>query len=195
MERNAEIGNLKMARRFFGGHRAGGGVANEVLAAEVEAKHPGSRWMGDQGKSGVRRYLIRMYFEISGQKVIPVPRVAKAPKKPFAVEGVDVASADFTKTWAWRKLRYQAIRHYGAKCMCCGATRESGAVIHVDHIKPRRTHPELALKLDNLQILCGDCNAGKGNWDETDWRPVEKTDDEILDMEALADLRERGLVN
>ena len=36
-------------------------------------------------------------------------------------------------------------------------------------LKARRPH--LALKLTNLQVLCGDCNAGKGNRDTTDWRP------------------------
>lgn len=32
--------------------------------------------------------------------------------------------------------------------------------------------PDLALSMDNLQVLCGDCNHGKGNWDVTDWRPI-----------------------
>ncbi len=42
--------------------------------------------------------------------------------------------------------------------------------MHVDHIKPRRKYPELALSRSNLQVLCNLCNHGKGNWDETDWR-------------------------
>lgn len=54
--------------------------------------------------------------------------------------------------------------------MCCGATPATGAVINVDHIKPRKKYPHLALEISNLQILCHDCNHGKGNWDETDWR-------------------------
>jgi hypothetical protein len=80
------------------------------------------------------------------------------------------AQPEFLETYEWRKVRMEALVKYGPKCMCCGATPATGAVIHVDHIKPRLTHPELALELDNLQILCHECNHGKGNWDTTDWR-------------------------
>jgi len=59
---------------------------------------------------------------------------------------------------------------YGAVCQCCGASAKDGLRIHVDHIKPRRDFPELALVEDNLQVLCAVCNHGKGNWDQTDWR-------------------------
>jgi uncharacterized protein YdaU (DUF1376 family) len=76
----------------------------------------------------------------------------------------------FLQSYEWRVVRMKALLKYGAKCMACGATAESGSVINVDHIKPRKTHPELALDLDNLQVLCSDCNHGKGNWDCTDWR-------------------------
>lgn len=42
--------------------------------------------------------------------------------------------------------------------------------MHVDHIKPVCTHPELCLDPENLQVLCDDCNLGKGSSDCTDWR-------------------------
>ena len=90
-----------------------------------------------------------------------------APIKHF---GIDVTSTEFLDTYQWRKLRMEALIQYGRKCMCCGATPETGAVMNVDHIKPRKRYPELALKINNLQILCHDCNHGKGNWNETDWR-------------------------
>ena len=47
-------------------------------------------------------------------------------------------------------------------------------MLNVDHIKPRFLFPDLALRLDNLQVLCGDCNEGKGNWDMTDWRQIKE---------------------
>lgn len=82
----------------------------------------------------------------------------------------DVRSTEFLSTYAWRKVRMEALKKYGPVCQCCGASPATGAVMNVDHIKPRKLFPELALDLDNLQILCAPCNHGKGNWDDTDWR-------------------------
>ncbi len=70
----------------------------------------------------------------------------------------------------WRVVRYKVITARGNKCECCGAGPAEGVAIHVDHVKPRSKFPELALDPKNLQILCEDCNLGKGAWDQTDWR-------------------------
>lgn len=90
--------------------------------------------------------------------------------RPVRTRRSDVTSDAFLLTFDWRKVRMQALKKYGPKCMCCGATPATGAVMNVDHIKPRKTHPHLALDINNLQILCHECNHGKGNWDSTDWR-------------------------
>lgn len=97
-------------------------------------------------------------------------KVSKKKKQSKLLESNVVASSDFLHTYEWRKLRMEALKLHGAKCQCCGATPATGAVMNVDHIKPRKLFPELALSLENLQVLCGDCNHGKGNWDQTDWR-------------------------
>ena len=34
---------------------------------------------------------------------------------------------------------------------------------NIDHIKPRKFFPELALDILNLQLLCAKCNKRKGN--------------------------------
>jgi len=86
---------------------------------------------------------------------------------------IDVASDAFLSSFEWRALRMMALKKHGPVCQCCGASPKTGAVMNVDHIKPRRFFPELALDLDNLQILCHECNQGKGSWDSTDWRPEE----------------------
>jgi 5-methylcytosine-specific restriction endonuclease McrA len=97
-------------------------------------------------------------------------RSAKPAKRRRADRGIDVTSDAFLSTYAWRKLRMEALKKYGSRCQCCGATPADGAVMNVDHIKPRKKWPSLALDLNNLQVLCHDCNHGKGNWDKTDWR-------------------------
>jgi 5-methylcytosine-specific restriction endonuclease McrA len=80
------------------------------------------------------------------------------------------ASREFLQTREWKELRYKAFLKYGNRCVVCGRSAKDGAVLNMDHIKPRKTHPHLALDINNLQPMCSDDNAGKDNWDSTDWR-------------------------
>lgn len=96
---------------------------------------------------------------LSGPVVVKVQSSAPAPE-----------SNEFLESYAWRRVRMEALKKHGAVCQCCGASRKTGAVVHVDHIKPRKLYPHLALDINNLQVLCHECNHGKGNWDMTDWR-------------------------
>lgn len=107
---------------------------------------------------------------------------AKIKKKP-------AASESFYSSRAWKILRYKALELHGNNCQCCGASPKDGAKIHVDHIKPKSTHPELSLDLRNLQILCADCNIGKINQFQTDWRESMSIDDR-LDMDAIIGMPE-----
>lgn len=77
---------------------------------------------------------------------------------------------DFFKTPEWQQLRYKILIKYGRKCMCCGAEPKDGVQLHVDHIKPRSKYPELELDEGNLQVLCEDCNMGKSNIYQHDFR-------------------------
>ena len=78
--------------------------------------------------------------------------------------------SSFYDSRQWRELRYEALLKYGRKCSCCGIEAGLGVPLHVDHIKPRSKYPDLALDINNLQVLCEMCNLGKGAWDETDFR-------------------------
>lgn len=79
----------------------------------------------------------------------------------------------------WRDLRYRVFKKYGFDCMACGRNKKNhGVIIHIDHIKPRSKHPELELNFDNLQVLCEDCNLGKGNKYEDDFRPDTPKDEQ-----------------
>jgi hypothetical protein len=105
-----------------------------------------------------------------------VPSRAKAALKPVATFE---SSDNFLRTYEWRKVRMLALKKHGTRCQCCGASPATGAVMNVDHIKPRKLFPELALDVENLQILCSECNHGKGNWDITDWRTEAKPQERI----------------
>lgn len=78
-------------------------------------------------------------------------------------EKLRAAGDNFLKSKAWRDLRRRVIDTYGAECMRCKRTPKKKTAINVDHIKPRKTNPELALSFCNLQVLCGPCNKKKGN--------------------------------
>jgi hypothetical protein len=80
------------------------------------------------------------------------------------------AGDDFLQSFEWRRVRMQVLQERGRRCEACGADAlKHGVRIHVDHIKPRTLYPQLALDKSNLQVLCEECNHGKGNWDMTDW--------------------------
>ena len=78
---------------------------------------------------------------------------------------------DFLKSREWLNLRYRVLRKQGGFCRLCGHRGSHNNPIQVDHIKSRWTFPHLALVESNLQVLCRDCNLGKGAYDATDWRP------------------------
>lgn len=151
-------------------------------------------WLAPEsvGKGMARRLIEKYFAEILSQdQTFKDGEVRK--RKARQLQGAKAATVTKTvrlnklkifktkKTWkaisegffasdAWRKLRYKALQVCGGKCQCCGATQRDGALLHVDHVKPRFKFPELELELSNLQVLCSDCNVGKGAWDETDWR-------------------------
>lgn len=113
-------------------------------------------------------------------------RAGKNKNKHTERMAKDVSGDAFLSTYEWRRVRMVALKKYGARCQCCGATPADGVKMNVDHIKPRKLFPQLALDVENLQILCEVCNHGKGNWDMTDWREDAETE---LDKIAMQHIR------
>lgn len=70
----------------------------------------------------------------------------------------------------WNKLRYLVLKRDNGKCCLCGRGAADGVKLHVDHIKPVSIYPELYYDPDNLQTLCEECNLGKSDLDDSDWR-------------------------
>ena len=130
--------------------------------------------------------IVDKYKQTKSKKLIKPTGYKQNSKKS---EIIDIEN--FYETWAWKDIRYQAIKKHGRRCMNCGQSpsKDNKVVIHVDHIKPVRKYPELALSIDNLQILCEDCNQGKGFWDETDFREDQKKT-LIVSEETLSSLHE-----
>lgn len=111
-----------------------------------------------QGKRGDRLTPHLVRYQLSKNLGFPKPRKASDQSGPFY------------QTDEWRAVRYIALRAAGGACQCCGVRASKVKPLHVDHIKPRSKFPELELEASNLQVLCIDCNLGKSNIDETDWR-------------------------
>ena len=62
-------------------------------------------------------------------------------------------------------LRLKVLDRDNFRCAYCGRSPalERGVTLHIDHKMPFSKGGET--KLDNLQVLCSDCNLGKGNAD------------------------------
>lgn len=126
------------------------------------------------------------YEKKCGPVTVIKPVAPKQNKKPStkilknSKEWLFANSDSFLLSFEWRKVRMIVLKKYGARCQCCGATVADGLKMHVDHIKPRKLFPQLALSVDNLQVLCEVCNHGKGNWDMTDWRESSSIDEQFL---------------
>ncbi|MDE2021210.1 MAG: HNH endonuclease [Patescibacteria group bacterium] len=100
----------------------------------------------------------------------PTTKIIRFPRGRGKLGGITLIGDRFYDSDEWKRLRFRALEHYGRRCACCGATTDDGKKLHVDHIKPKSRYPELALCFENLQILCEDCNIGKGASSETDFR-------------------------
>lgn len=62
-----------------------------------------------------------------------------------------------TSTKRWQAVRHAVLERDGWACVQCGERRW----LEVDHIKPVRTHPELAFDMGNLQVLDRACHTKK----------------------------------
>lgn len=108
----------------------------------------------------------------------PSPQTARLPQNQpnYRAPKIDKGAPtekmirEFYDSWDWKRLSYDVKIERGRKCECCGA-QAPDVRVHTDHVKPIRKYWHLRLLRSNLQILCEDCNMGKGSRDETDFRP------------------------
>jgi len=50
------------------------------------------------------------------------------------------------------------------KCVRCGASKQDGAKLEVDHIKSQAERPDLVLEVDNGRTLCVQCHMRTDTW-------------------------------
>ncbi|MBN2629097.1 MAG: HNH endonuclease [Rhodobacteraceae bacterium] len=63
-----------------------------------------------------------------------------------------------TATKRWKILRAAILERDGYACVDCGTRRGR---LEIDHIKPVRTHPELAFQPGNCAVRCQPCHTRK----------------------------------
>ncbi|WP_107497064.1 HNH endonuclease [Thalassobius sp. I31.1] len=117
---------------------------------------------------GWKKLLLARADEAMGV-VVPT----KQPDRKTATELFPEHPAAFYTTAKWRKLRFEVLSGEDAKCACCGwfvGADQSANYLVVDHIVSRKLRPDLEMERGNLQILCNECNLGKGRFKKTDFR-------------------------
>ncbi|MGU3441217.1 HNH endonuclease [Bacillus cereus] len=64
----------------------------------------------------------------------------------------------FYKSKEWKVLRQHALKRDNYECQICKSKGKYKCAENVHHMKEVKTHPQLALDLDNLQCLCIRCH-------------------------------------
>lgn len=169
---------FKVTERWIHSHcTVNGAWTREALRLLGVEWPPQREWIGRVVGTTISAEA-RARFEACGA-VARVGRPKKSPRDPKADA--------FLASYEWRSLRMRVLVRRGARCECCGASPRDGVRINVDHIKPRKLFPELALVESNLQVICEVCNHGKGNWDQTDWRAERPRDSVVFTSTASAE--------
>lgn len=113
--------------------------------------------------SGAARSLKAKLGELSGKKQRKAAINANPAKYRRGM------GSEFYQCREWRELRWEVLKENAARqpdkkphCEKCAAGAAAGSPLHVDHKKPRHYFPALELVKSNMQVLCGDCNIGKG---------------------------------
>lgn len=158
------------------------GMGHAALTKKIYAfMYPNGPHLGDEPVP-FRKQFLRAFYEtlpaelrvVSAPPKIVMPKIKRASikkdKKCLTYAERRAARVAFYESDEWRAVRYEALKASRGVCELCGAAPSPGRPLHVDHIKPRSKYPALELVLSNLQVLCADCNLGKSNTDEIDWR-------------------------
>ncbi len=159
-----ELAGLKKTRNL--------NISNEMLfqnLVEVWTK------LGHQPKYSDLSKDVSLYSSGTYEKRFGTWRKALEAFVSWANEGVSpptsqtvpsgVIGRKTLRTVNWRQRAIVLMRD-GAKCQLCGVTPQSGARLHIDHVIPWSKGGETVL--ENLRVLCEQCNIGRSNVSEDD---------------------------
>ena len=73
-------------------------------------------------------------------------------------ELAQMAKDNFYSSRPWKELRRKALARAGYRCEWCGVSVRGKGASRVDHIRPRKQYPQLALAISNLRVLCPGCD-------------------------------------
>lgn len=91
----------------------------------------------------------------------------------------------FYATLAWKELSYRTRTRYPPRCMLCLKPGSETNPLVCDHIKPLRFNWELRLDPNNMQILCNNCNIGKGSHCDADYRSLSQKNGRLWWLKAV----------
>lgn len=103
---------------------------------------------------GTWRKALEAFVSWANEGVLP-------PANQIAPSGVVGRRTPRTANWRQRAI---VLMRDGARCQLCGATPQSGARLHIDHVVPWSEGGETVL--ENLRVLCEQCNIGRSNISE-----------------------------
>ena len=84
---------------------------------------------------------------------------------------------EFYRSYDWKKIRKQIVDTREHRCACCNIKLSVNTKsLNVDHILPLKYYWDQRLDLDNLQILCDECNKAKGSKYRPDWQSIVLAD-------------------
>lgn len=153
----------------------GNTIGSQVLASEYHLATTNS--VREFTKSQARKYLVKVAYQLSQAKTEKpksqaiLKRTFSGGQKPLIDPAYSKASRDdFFASSTWKELRYMVLVRDKATCQCCNRSRKDGVTIQVDHIIPVSIDFSKRADPNNLQCLCADCNEGKGNRSNENWR-------------------------
>ena len=106
-----------------------------------------------------------MYYRRRKKKIKLVTNPKKVVVEYFSNISLE-ETKKFYRTDEWQSLRKEYMEKNKAKyfeCNYCGENVSLNKTLNIDHIKPLKTHWNLRLDINNLQILCQDCNKFKAS--------------------------------